>query len=476
MAEHELEKLLGGFAADTLTPEERQKLFTAALQDQQLFNALADEQALKELLTDPTVRRRLLDVLQQTSPSRAGGSVSWLDWFHRPAGLALAGGLAAAIFAVVLGTKIYQESLKQSVRSIATEDAKPAAPTPSASQPAPPSLSEPRPTTKLTEEQAKESARKEVFLDRAGKRTRPARPSPAQEQHGTKSSPNRETMQRTEQDEFRKQADPPVASLNKTAEDIPALPDQKLGAGGVPPAAPTEVSPMDAPVPSPLTGVATSSSARALFYDGGAARLDAPAATGMKGPAMESRAKSTPQADRVEKKTERLATPGKAAGSTAQLKPLGLRYSFMIRGSDGQEQEVDAITASKSLELVRLTVKTNQDAHLQVWTTAPSSKPQLLFPNRDAGRISLKVYADTREDISLPTNSGPLTLTLRLSRVPFGPITRQESAMLDRHSANQLTESVTPGSPTGSQERATYVVNQDSTPTAQITVDIPPGR
>ena len=139
MAEHELEKLLGGFAADTLTPEERQKLFTAALQDQQLFNALADEQALKELLTDPAVRRRLLDALPQTSPSRAGGSVSWLDWFRRPAGLALAGGLAAAIFAVVLGTKIYQESLKQSVRSIATEDAKPAAPTPSASQPAPPS-------------------------------------------------------------------------------------------------------------------------------------------------------------------------------------------------------------------------------------------------------------------------------------------------------------------------------------------------
>ena len=54
---------------------------------------------------------------------------------------------------------------------------------------------------------------------------------------------------------------------------------------------------------------------------------------------------------------------------------------------------MDAITASKSLELVRLTVKTNQDAHLQVWTTAPSSKPQLLFPNREAGRISYKVYA-----------------------------------------------------------------------------------
>ena len=71
MAEHDFTKLLGGFAADTLTPEEREMLFRAALQDQQLFNALADEQALKELLTDPTVRRRVLQSLAQrgTGPS-----------------------------------------------------------------------------------------------------------------------------------------------------------------------------------------------------------------------------------------------------------------------------------------------------------------------------------------------------------------------------------------------------------------------
>jgi len=50
MAEHELEKLLGGFSADTLTAEERQQLYAAALHDQQLFNALANEQALKDLL------------------------------------------------------------------------------------------------------------------------------------------------------------------------------------------------------------------------------------------------------------------------------------------------------------------------------------------------------------------------------------------------------------------------------------------
>ena len=37
MSEHDLEKLLGGFAADTLTVEERNLLYTAGLQDQQLF-------------------------------------------------------------------------------------------------------------------------------------------------------------------------------------------------------------------------------------------------------------------------------------------------------------------------------------------------------------------------------------------------------------------------------------------------------
>lgn len=59
MAEHELEKLLGGFSADTLTAEEREQLYAAALHDQHLFNALADEQALKDLLADPAVRRKL---------------------------------------------------------------------------------------------------------------------------------------------------------------------------------------------------------------------------------------------------------------------------------------------------------------------------------------------------------------------------------------------------------------------------------
>src|SRR4029453_2933562 len=136
------EKLLGGFAADTLTSEERQKLFTAALQDQHLFNALADEQALKELLADPAVRRRLLQALKKTSAPGISNPLSWLDWLRRPATLAYAGGLAAMVFAVVLGTKVYQESLRQAMQP-ATEDLNPVSPpltAPPAFQPAQPPL------------------------------------------------------------------------------------------------------------------------------------------------------------------------------------------------------------------------------------------------------------------------------------------------------------------------------------------------
>ena len=44
-----IQKLLGGYATGTLTPEEQQLLFEAALSDQELFDALAREQSLRDL-------------------------------------------------------------------------------------------------------------------------------------------------------------------------------------------------------------------------------------------------------------------------------------------------------------------------------------------------------------------------------------------------------------------------------------------
>jgi len=61
----EVRKLLGGYATGTLTDGERNLLFSAALQDQELFDALADEESLRELLEEPATRQTLLEQLQR---------------------------------------------------------------------------------------------------------------------------------------------------------------------------------------------------------------------------------------------------------------------------------------------------------------------------------------------------------------------------------------------------------------------------
>lgn len=59
MTQDEIQRLLGGYATDALTPDQRRALFQAALEDQDLFNTLANEDALKELLDDPVTRAQL---------------------------------------------------------------------------------------------------------------------------------------------------------------------------------------------------------------------------------------------------------------------------------------------------------------------------------------------------------------------------------------------------------------------------------
>jgi hypothetical protein len=465
MSEHDLEKLLGGYAADTLTPEEKQTLYTAALQDQQLFNALGDEQALKELLADPDVRRRLLASLEQKSASGDGGSLSWLVWFRRPAGIAFAGGLAAAALAVVLGLRIYQDSLRQAAQSVATEEAKPA------SQPATPQAVEPQAKAKENVAPAIDLPKKDTLIDKLAKRER-STPPPSKNER-TSDVARASLKQRSEQGEVRSQAEVPVAARSKSVGEVTSSADQKLTARSAQPATVPEPKQKQTPAGGRVVATATPAlNAHALFYGGESGRADTRSMAKEQEQAMKPLAESAPQANRPERPGEGLSQLGKATGTVAQLRPLGLRYSFVVRGTDGQEREVDAASASKSIQPVFLTVEANQDAYLQVWKTVGSSTPQLLWPEKETGQISLKITAGQRQHILLPMESRPVTLTARLSRVPSGPITKQEAAMFDRLSPNQLQESINESNQSGSQERATYVVNQDPSTTAQIAVDI----
>ncbi|MDF0644949.1 MAG: hypothetical protein P0111_13045 [Nitrospira sp.] len=460
MPEHDLEKLLGGFAADTLTAEERTVLYKAALQDQQLFIALADEQALKELLNDPAVRRRLLQALNQPSPSGAAGSRSWFDWFRRPAGLAWAGGLTAAVVAVVLGTRMYQDSLKQAARSVATEETTPATPP----TPMIPPLQSGPALMKEAELKAKknlappvEPKQIEAMADKSAKRERAAPSPPAQMQTAPGASRGNITL-RTGRDEARRQAETPVEAVRKSDEQPVGTIERKDAA-----AMPTTTE-LGAQAAAPPAGAAAG--ARRLFYTGGSERSDQRMTAQEQ--ARKPPSEPAPEADKPARMFEQLSQLSGAKRSSAARTPLGLRYSFVVRGADGRDRVVDASRAAESGDPAQLTIESNQDAYLQVWITVGSSVISLLWPDKDTGQISMKILAGRRQSISLPSTGDPITLAVRLSRVPFGPITKQEAAMFDRPSPDQLQESLP-------QEQATYVATPDLSPLAQLTTEIPLG-
>ena len=105
------EQILGGYATNTLTEEEKRQLFEAALHDQQLFNVLADEEALKALLDDPEARQRILTSLQKSGNPQ--GTVPshrlWLKWFRQPSSLAWAGSIAAMGLALIFGWQMEKD-------------------------------------------------------------------------------------------------------------------------------------------------------------------------------------------------------------------------------------------------------------------------------------------------------------------------------------------------------------------------------
>ena len=191
--------------------------------------------------------------------------------------------------------------------------------------------------------------------------------------------------------------------------------------------------------------------------------------------AVKPAAESTLSANRLDRKMDQFAGGNTASGAAGQEKPFGLRYSFVTRGSDGQSQEVSAATVARTKEPVRITVEATQDAYMQMLQNLGSAGTRLWWPPQETGKISLKLLAGKRTEIPLPppAESGLLNLIIRLSPKPFGPLTMQEVGMLDRFSANLLTQSVTPGGPAGAEEQATYVVSQNSSTATQIAVEIP---
>ena len=105
------EQILGGYATNTLTEEEKRQLFEAALHDQTLFDALAEEEGLKALLANPEARQRILASLQASGNSQKAATASprRLSWFRKPSSLAWAGSVAAMGLALIFGWQMNKD-------------------------------------------------------------------------------------------------------------------------------------------------------------------------------------------------------------------------------------------------------------------------------------------------------------------------------------------------------------------------------
>jgi hypothetical protein len=423
MRPQDAEKLLGGYATDTLTEAERQALFEAALANQDLFNALANEQALRELLSDPRCRRRLLGLLK---PRKEPFYHRFVAWLKRPAPWALAGSVAVMLLIMTAVLRLN--------RPAATLPPAAQAPVQIAQKvsPASPEVAPPPPPQ----------------LEKKKQRAPAARPQPA---------PVRE-MQLAEKAETLATAPPPPA-------DKPGLVAAVLPA---PPAAPAE-TPKELAPPSFQAQVAAAPKgvgfkamaeqeayldARALYYASPLRLRDVGAA-----PLVAQEARKAPSS-RGALDLRRAET--KAAGGAAPLQPLpgalGLRYSILRKGAGGQYSAVDPEALFQPGDSIRLSVEANQTGYLSVLRQDAAGAWGLLHQIQIQQRIGQTIPSSGA--ITLAPQPGQERLLLVFSRSPKDEF--QDLAQPNRKLIIQKVPS----------EAATYVVDAGPDPASRLRVQI----
>jgi hypothetical protein len=144
VTQEEIRKLLGGYAANTLTERERTALFEAALEDQDLFDALQNEDALRELLADPVSREQIRQALEPVAAERRGSFWMRQPWLIGAATLAVAAVIAIAVVkwhrepaATSVPTQMAQSQVEPKLEAPKPEARQPETPQPAPAVPTP---------------------------------------------------------------------------------------------------------------------------------------------------------------------------------------------------------------------------------------------------------------------------------------------------------------------------------------------------
>lgn len=130
MTRPEIDRLLALYSSGQISDDERDALFTAALQDQALFQELFEEDGLRTALEDPAIRRAALALPARQAPARQ-------PFWRTPWPAAVAALAACAVLAVILVRRPEPAPPPR----IAAASRPPAAPAPAerkTAQPAPP--------------------------------------------------------------------------------------------------------------------------------------------------------------------------------------------------------------------------------------------------------------------------------------------------------------------------------------------------
>jgi hypothetical protein len=438
MSRDDIRKLLGGYATGTLTPEEQEALFTAALEDQELFDALAREQSLRDLLRDPAARGQLLSALDSRAPR-------WYerlaDWRFGVAAVAMAG---VAVFAV-LATRQHKPLAKTELAIVKTPPPVAALEaTPVEAQPALPAAAVPQRRAATT---VRRKAERPVFAQkRADAETAlaPANAVPVPSLPAAAPAPPNP--------EARKALEQAVGAMPRSTPLPPAIEKdlrQKLYAESIQAASARDLFYQQAMVSGFVAGdkpaipvqsaeirrqepQAQQSQTQAGEQKKGAA----PAQVGESGGAMAAVSGMMPR-----------GAAGAAFGAR-QVANLGVRYTVLRKSTAGNFVEADPADLKRG-DTVALRFETNDTGFLSV-TALGAKGPRLVFSRR-MERFSAYTSPPLREDETL--------LRVSFSRQPQTAVTR---ASLDSRNRIQQAE----------DERAVYVVGEQPSPEVNFTITL----
>jgi len=357
MPQRDIEKLLGGYATDTLTEEERKELFAAALRDQTLFNALADEHALKEVLDDPRARRLLIDALKKKTAQRYWLE-NFLTWLQRPSSWALAGSVAVALLAITFVIRISGQLPQPPM----TADSK----APAASSPAPPSV--PKATDLPSQIQSETRPAQDELSDKKGNRdtlsTKQAQ-SPVSPQASVLKTPSASLDKEEESTSRRSQSVVPEAPGSAPA-GPPRKEQQELHTGEEHPAP-------EPPKRESFSGYSgQSKKSRAVETTEGTLQAQAP----------ERQAGGKAREDT--KALFPLARATKPQDLTSKVEPLSIRYTVMRRQPDGNYLGVDPTTIFHTGDQVRLAIEPDDSGYLYVLSRDAAGHSKMVFPSGDS--------------------------------------------------------------------------------------------